>query len=169
MAQGLAWPRRLMTFVLVAAFALIAVAGVRADGGEPAVDPHAGHMMAARQPPSSPRPRAAPDNPAIPPDNAAVGGALKNSPRHGEWVDIKMPVGPGDQELRRLSRAQGQGAGRPRHPRHRRHGRLGPRRRRSAREGRLHRHRPGPAVGEGAERRRHRGARPGRRDRRSAR
>ena len=34
-----------------------------------------------------------PDNPAIPPGNPASAERLKNSPRHGEWVDIKMPEG----------------------------------------------------------------------------
>jgi carboxymethylenebutenolidase len=38
-------------------------------------------------------PAARPDNPAIPPDNAASAERLKSSPRHGEWVDIKMPSG----------------------------------------------------------------------------
>jgi len=33
------------------------------------------------------------DNPAIPPANAASAERLRNSPRHGEWVDIKMPSG----------------------------------------------------------------------------
>jgi carboxymethylenebutenolidase len=54
-----------------------------------AIDPHAGHMMMEQQQ----TPAAKPDNPAIPPDNAASAERLKNSPRHGEWVDIKMPSG----------------------------------------------------------------------------
>jgi carboxymethylenebutenolidase len=36
---------------------------------------------------------ARPDNRAIPPDNAASVERLKSSPRHGEWVDIKLPSG----------------------------------------------------------------------------
>src|SRR6476646_269095 len=57
----------------------------------PAVDPHAGQMMMEMQRPAA---AAKPDNPAIPPDNAASAERLKISPRHGEWVDIKMPSGP---------------------------------------------------------------------------
>jgi len=57
----------------------------------PAADPHAGHDMSHMQ---QPAPAARPDNPAIPPDNAASMDRLKASPRHGEWVDIKMPSGP---------------------------------------------------------------------------
>ena len=80
--------------------------------------------------PAAGRRPAQPDNPAIPPDNGASADRLKGvaaSRRMGRHQDA---VGPRDQELRRLSGAQGQGAGRARHPRHRRHGRLGPRRRR---------------------------------------
>ncbi len=36
---------------------------------------------------------ARPDNRAIPPDNAASAERLRSSPRHGEWVDIKLPSG----------------------------------------------------------------------------
>jgi carboxymethylenebutenolidase len=75
--------------VLAAAFIL---AASTAFAQTPAVDPHAGHVMAAQQPAAAaaaPRP----DNPAIPPANAASAERLKNSPRHGEWVDIKMPSG----------------------------------------------------------------------------
>ena len=36
---------------------------------------------------------ARPDNRAIPPDNAMSAERLKSSPRHGEWVDIKLPSG----------------------------------------------------------------------------
>ena len=72
--------------LLVAAFAL---AASPAFAQVPAVDPHAGHMMMEQAPAAAARP----DNPAIPPDNAASAERLKNSPRHGEWVDIKMPAG----------------------------------------------------------------------------
>src|SRR5437773_28295 len=72
--------------LLVAAFAL---AASPAFAQVPAVDPHAGHMMMEQAPAAAARP----DNPAIPPDNPASGDRLKNSPRHGEWVDIKMPEG----------------------------------------------------------------------------
>jgi carboxymethylenebutenolidase len=36
----------------------------------------------------------APKNDKIPPADPYVADALKSSPRHGEWVDIKMPSGP---------------------------------------------------------------------------
>ena len=75
--------------LLAAAFLMAAVPSFAQT---PAVDPHAGHMMTAQQP--APAAAALPDNPAIPPANAASAERLKNSPRHGEWVDIKMPSGP---------------------------------------------------------------------------
>jgi carboxymethylenebutenolidase len=77
--------------VLVAAFALIASPAFAQMAPRPAVDPHAGHMMMEPQQPAA---SARPDNPAIPPDNGASAERLKSSPRHGEWVDIKMPSGP---------------------------------------------------------------------------
>jgi len=87
-------------FALVAAFVLTAGP---AFAQAPAADPHAGHNMLAPRslaegaPAQQPAPAAAaprPDNPAIPPDNGGSADRLKNSPRHGEWVDIKMPGGP---------------------------------------------------------------------------
>ena len=48
--------------------------------------------------------------------------ALAESPRHGEWVDIKLPDGVRAQVVRRLSGAQGQGRRRARDSRHQRHG-----------------------------------------------
>jgi carboxymethylenebutenolidase len=76
-------------FALAAGFVLAASAAFAQTGPRPAVDPHAGHMMMEQQPAAATRP----DNPAIPPDNAASAARLKDSPRHGEWVDIKMPAG----------------------------------------------------------------------------
>ena len=55
-------------------------------------DLHAGHMMMDMGQQAAPA--AKPDNPAIPPADAASADRLKSSPRHGEWVDIKMPSGP---------------------------------------------------------------------------
>jgi len=82
-----------MRVVLVAAFALIASPAFAQTAPQPAVDPHAGHIMpdvmAAQQPAAAARP----DNPAIPPDNGGSAARLTASPRHGEWVDIKMPAG----------------------------------------------------------------------------
>jgi len=70
---------------LVAAIAIVLTASP-VFAQTPAADPHAGHSMGAQQP----APAARPDNAAIPPDNAASADRLKASPRHGEWVDIKM-------------------------------------------------------------------------------
>jgi carboxymethylenebutenolidase len=75
--------------VLAAAFALSAAPVFAQTAAQPAgADPHAGHMMIEQA-----QPAAKPDNTAIPPDNAASAERLKASPRHGEWVDIKMPSG----------------------------------------------------------------------------
>ena len=76
--------------LFVAAFALAAAPAFAQTGATPVVDPHAGHRMMEQAPAAAARP----DNPAIPPDNAASAERLKISPRHGEWVDIKMPSGP---------------------------------------------------------------------------
>jgi carboxymethylenebutenolidase len=80
--------------VLVAAFVLTASPAFAQMAPKPAVDPHAGHMMADMIAAQQPAAAARPDNPAIPPDNGASAERLKISPRHGEWVDIKMPSGP---------------------------------------------------------------------------
>jgi carboxymethylenebutenolidase len=78
-----------MRSLLAAIFALSAAQAFAQTAVTSAIDPHAGHMMMEQQQ----APAAKPDNPAIPPDNAASAERLKNSPRHGEWVDIKMPSG----------------------------------------------------------------------------
>jgi len=54
-----------------------------------AQDPHAGHTMPAAQAPA-PGVR----DPNLPPDNDAAKEQIAKSPRHGEWVDIKLPAGP---------------------------------------------------------------------------
>ena len=78
-------------FVLATAVVLAASSASAQTPARPAVDPHAGHMMMEAQQPAA---AGRPDNPAIPPDNGASADRLKSSPRHGEWVDIKMPSGP---------------------------------------------------------------------------
>jgi carboxymethylenebutenolidase len=78
----------LMRNVLVAAFTLAASPAFAQTA--PAVDPHAGHIMMMEQQPAA---AARPDNPEIPPADAASAARLKSSPRHGEWVDIKMSSG----------------------------------------------------------------------------
>ena len=74
---------------LVAAIA-IALTAAPVFAQAPAADPHAGHAMQAPQAAAT---QAKTDNPAIPPDNGASADRLKASPRHGEWVDIKMSSG----------------------------------------------------------------------------
>lgn len=58
-------------------------------------DPHAGH---AQEKPASDKidmllTRTPPRNQALPPDADQAKAALANSPRHGEWVDIKLSDG----------------------------------------------------------------------------
>ncbi len=53
----------------------------------PPVDPHAGHDM--QQPAAT-----APLNEKLPPSAETAGAALKQSPRHSEWVDIKVSGSP---------------------------------------------------------------------------
>ncbi len=50
-------------------------------------DPHAGHAMEAPAKPAGATTR----NPALPPDASQATAALKESPRHGEYVDVKVP------------------------------------------------------------------------------
>src|SRR6185436_11223546 len=80
--------------VLAGAIALAAAPSFAQTAPKPAADPHAGHMMIDMAQTAPAAAQAKPDNPAIPPDNAASADRLKGSPRHGEWVDIKMPSGP---------------------------------------------------------------------------
>lgn len=79
----------MMRSVFAAALVLTVSPAFAQTAAKPAVDPHAGHMMMEQQP----APAAMPDNPALPPADAASAERLKGSPRHGEWVDIKMPTG----------------------------------------------------------------------------
>lgn len=53
-------------------------------------DPHAGHQHSA--PAASAKPAAARDE-SLPPSEQQAKAALEKSPRHGEWVDIKLPSG----------------------------------------------------------------------------
>ncbi len=52
-------------------------------------DPHAGHATPAQAAAAPAQP--APSNPALPPGANAAAEALKQSPRHGEYVDVKVP------------------------------------------------------------------------------
>jgi carboxymethylenebutenolidase len=54
-----------------------------------AQDDHAGHAMQAGQTAA-----AHARNPNLPPDNESAKEQVASSPRHGEWVDIKMAGGP---------------------------------------------------------------------------
>ena len=81
------------TLTLAAALSLAAMPAFAQTAAKPTDDPHAGHMMMDMSQQAAPA-AAKPDNPAIPPADAASADRLKASPRHGEWVDIKMPSGP---------------------------------------------------------------------------
>ena len=71
--------------------AIVGLAALLAAGPAAAQhDPHAGHAM--EKPavtPAAPAPR----NQAIPPDAEQAKAALATSPRHGEWVDLKLADG----------------------------------------------------------------------------
>jgi len=54
-------------------------------------DPHAGHVMEKAAAPATGAP--APRNEALPPDADQAKSALAKSPRHGEWVDLKLADG----------------------------------------------------------------------------
>jgi hypothetical protein len=75
---------------------------ILAAGLGPAALPLAAQTLAT--PPSSPAPQAAPAPPApaaparsrdenLPPSEAQAKAGLEKSPRHGEYVDVKMPSG----------------------------------------------------------------------------
>ena len=69
---------------LLFAFGVAAARPLAAQG-----DPHAGHAMEKAAAPATSAP--APRNEAIPPDAEQAKAALAKSPRHGEWVDLKLP------------------------------------------------------------------------------
>ena len=79
----------------VLATSLLSFSFVAAPGALAQADPHAGH--AAEAAPAAPAATAAaallPPNEAIPPDGEGAKAALARSPRHGEWVDLKLPGG----------------------------------------------------------------------------
>ena len=52
-------------------------------------DPHAGHAAEKPAAPAAPAPR----DEALPPEADSAKEALAKSPRHGEWVDVKLPDG----------------------------------------------------------------------------
>lgn len=53
-------------------------------------DPHAGHHSSA---PARPAATAAARDESLPPSEQQAKAALEKSPRHGEWVDVKLPSG----------------------------------------------------------------------------
>jgi carboxymethylenebutenolidase len=76
----------LTTFTGTLLAALLATAGLSSAQS----DPHAGHAAeTAATPAAAPAVR----NEAIPPDADQARTALSKSPRHGEWVDLKLPDG----------------------------------------------------------------------------
>ncbi|MFI5181268.1 MAG: dienelactone hydrolase family protein [Thermoanaerobaculia bacterium] len=64
------------------------VAGLAASPAVGQNDPHAGHAM--EKPAAA---AAAPRNEALPPDADQAKGTLAKSPRHGEWVDVRLEGG----------------------------------------------------------------------------
>ncbi len=64
--------------------ALVAPAAARSQQA----DPHAGHAM---EMPAAKSAGPAMVNPALPPDANRAAEAIKTSPRHGEYVDVKVP------------------------------------------------------------------------------
>jgi len=70
--------------VLAAGFTAAPPAGAQGD-------PHAAHAMEKAAAPATAAP--APRNNALPPDAEQAKAALAMSPRHGEWVDVKLPDG----------------------------------------------------------------------------
>jgi carboxymethylenebutenolidase len=76
-----------MRFALAAALLLCVAAPARAQS---AADPHADHMQTAAMPGAL---TGEPHDPAMPADEASAKEVLDHSPRHGEYVDVKMPDG----------------------------------------------------------------------------
>ena len=72
--------RVMLTTLMIGAMAVSAAAQT---------DPHAGHAMPQTTPPAAGQQK--PANPAVPPDANAAPAVLKASPRHGEYVDIRVP------------------------------------------------------------------------------
>jgi carboxymethylenebutenolidase len=72
-------------------FGGVLVAGVVAGFAMAQSDPHTGHTM--EKPAAPATATAAPRNEALPPDAEQAKTALAKSPRHGEWVDVKLPDG----------------------------------------------------------------------------
>lgn len=79
--------KRMMTLLVMLA-AAAPVLAQQTTGGTAAMQ-GAGRAGAAPQGPAY----TAPKNDAVPPADPYVDDALKTSPRHGEWVDIKTPSG----------------------------------------------------------------------------
>ncbi len=75
-----------MTKTMMTALAVLALAApARA---QQQADPHAGHAMEAKAPKPA---QAVKVNPTLPPDANGAAEAIKTSPRHGEYVDVKVP------------------------------------------------------------------------------
>src|SRR5579864_4576444 len=79
--------KRIVTMAMTVALATPLLAQQTAGGGQMAPQ-GAGRTGAPQQPAYT-----APKNDAVPPADPYVDEALKTSPRHGEWVDIKVPGG----------------------------------------------------------------------------
>jgi carboxymethylenebutenolidase len=75
-----------MTKKMVMAGVVLAMAA-RSGAGQQ-TDPHAGHAMEA---PAPTLVRPVVPNPGLPPDAGRAAEAIRTSPRHGEYVDVKVP------------------------------------------------------------------------------
>lgn len=83
------WTRIALALLLTSPLALAAQ-------GKPAQekpDPHAEHQHSAPAASTKPAAPAAARDESLPPSEQQAKAALEKSPRHGEWVDIKLPSG----------------------------------------------------------------------------
>lgn len=84
----------MMTFT-AAALLLAAATATQAPRESPSAPPASPAPAAPSAPamPATPVPAPTPRDPALPAAEDQAGAALESSPRHGEWVDVKMPGG----------------------------------------------------------------------------
>jgi carboxymethylenebutenolidase len=78
------------TLLVVLPFLAVAASARAQAPAKPPVDPHAEHAAAVQSATGGP---ALPRDPAMPPEESQAKAALDASPRHGEWIDVKMPTG----------------------------------------------------------------------------
>ena len=81
--------RMMLAAIAIAALSVAPAVAEAPHAAHAGQDVHAGHTMPAAQTPA-PGVR----DPNLPPDNDAAKDQLAKSPRHGEWVDVKLAGGP---------------------------------------------------------------------------